>query len=521
MISLSDAIERAKLAADNSGLLSAYTYDQLVDQLDFSDKHSFTMGLVDLGIVTKHGSYEGEEHIASVLDHDYRDEDEYDEKAVERQSSIIEEFVKVAQQFVQSPGGLWTPSSWDEDETDEDAAEFDSYLDAPVDDFKSVQTHDDMPEREFDIEQIEQLQEVLEKNGISVDKDGNVKQFKSNMPGIYVKEIPLKPIPLDQAIERFTGEAEAVQKEQERVKGLQDILASLNRDFVGIGSASQDLLKKFDDSMVNLEKFRYSEQSKDENVRSIAQGLGSVRKYLTESTEPLDDLQHGLKEYSDTIQGLQGRLDNYYQSQYEKTDAKFEVVDALGRLKEMMEKDPESFNKAVSGLGGISASFREVVASMWNSKQSAFGDEHGIMDEAEVSGSAEVMIGEDYILNFFEQKVGDPTLAENLYDVFTDLMASNGQITKHDFPVMFDELQNILGIERDHITVKIIQGSGVSAQVALDQDIRGEADTGTPDGRYSGEFEEVDSQIIEQIKSLLDEDLGYAIEDTLIPELEV
>jgi hypothetical protein len=100
-------------------------------------------------------------------------------------------------------------------------------------------------------------------------------------------------------------------------------------------------------------------------------------------------------------------------------------------------------------------------------------------------------------------------------------MASNGQITKHDFPVMFDELQNILGIERDHITVKIIQGSGVSAQVALDQDIRGEADTGTPDGRYSGSPEDVDPQIIEQIKSLLDEDLGYAIEDTLIPELEV
>jgi len=56
MITLEDAIERARLASDDSGILSNYTYNMIVDQLSDSEKYEFTLSLVDLGIHTKTGS---------------------------------------------------------------------------------------------------------------------------------------------------------------------------------------------------------------------------------------------------------------------------------------------------------------------------------------------------------------------------------------------------------------------------------------------------------------------------------
>jgi hypothetical protein len=67
MITLQDAIERAKLAADESGILSSYMYDELLHQLGVDEQYAFTMALVDLGIQTKMGSDEGMKAMSKVI----------------------------------------------------------------------------------------------------------------------------------------------------------------------------------------------------------------------------------------------------------------------------------------------------------------------------------------------------------------------------------------------------------------------------------------------------------------------
>lgn len=102
MIELQDAIERAKLAADEDGILSAYTYDQIVHELNDGDKHAFTMALVDLGINTRRGSVESLAAIAKVL---YNDDEGLAEGPEEgsgegRQAQVLDDFHKAAQGLI-------------------------------------------------------------------------------------------------------------------------------------------------------------------------------------------------------------------------------------------------------------------------------------------------------------------------------------------------------------------------------------------------------------------------------------
>ncbi|HUV59107.1 MAG TPA: hypothetical protein VMW09_03240, partial [Desulfatiglandales bacterium] len=109
-ITLQDAIERAKLSSDEEGLLSSYMYDQLVDALKYEDKYAFTMALVDIGIIPKHGGRDNVAHMKEVLAYDA---DLVEEESSEKVgSNLVEELSKIAQQFVQSPGGVWQPSTF-------------------------------------------------------------------------------------------------------------------------------------------------------------------------------------------------------------------------------------------------------------------------------------------------------------------------------------------------------------------------------------------------------------------------
>lgn len=55
MISLSDAVERARTMAGDDGLLYQESYDLLVSKLDETDRYAFTMALLDNGILTRTG----------------------------------------------------------------------------------------------------------------------------------------------------------------------------------------------------------------------------------------------------------------------------------------------------------------------------------------------------------------------------------------------------------------------------------------------------------------------------------
>ncbi len=55
MLDLTEAIERAKLLADDSGLLSQESYDLLTSKIDDTDLYPFTMAIVNLGIRPRTG----------------------------------------------------------------------------------------------------------------------------------------------------------------------------------------------------------------------------------------------------------------------------------------------------------------------------------------------------------------------------------------------------------------------------------------------------------------------------------
>jgi len=71
MITMEDAIERARLAADDDNLLSQEMYNRLCAQLNDAEKYAFTIGLVDLGIQTKLGTKESKKIVAKVLGKGY------------------------------------------------------------------------------------------------------------------------------------------------------------------------------------------------------------------------------------------------------------------------------------------------------------------------------------------------------------------------------------------------------------------------------------------------------------------
>lgn len=54
-LDLTEAIERAKLLSDDSGLLAQESYDLLTSKLEDTELHAFTMALVDLGIRPRTG----------------------------------------------------------------------------------------------------------------------------------------------------------------------------------------------------------------------------------------------------------------------------------------------------------------------------------------------------------------------------------------------------------------------------------------------------------------------------------
>ena len=350
MITLQDAIERAKLASDDEGILSAYLYDQLHQSLNDVDRHAFTMALVDNGIQTKRGSSLDSGHIREVLGLS----SESTEKAVEHRIDITEEFVRVAQQFSQSPGGIWMPE--DDEEPAEAPVEEAPVEEAPKPDW-GYQTEESVIEKEFaPSDDVGSIQKALEASGISVDKDGMVSYYRSSVPGLYNKKTPMKAIPLDSAIERAESDLNSTDNEQQRISDLQDVLSSLNSDFQDLEGNMEDIVSKFDDSMDNLEQFRYSENSSDDDIREIATGLSSVREYLGQIDPEVEDMTYGLEQHADTIKDLQERLDNYYQTQYTGYDGKTELAGALSKLKEMQETDPQGFLNAISNLGGVAAS---------------------------------------------------------------------------------------------------------------------------------------------------------------------
>ena len=347
MITLQDAIERVKLAADEDGILSSYTYDQIIDQLPDEERYSFTMALVDYGIRTKVGKKSHFLEMRKILADDFYDDDEEDEFS----DGEEDEWDKAAQRFVQRPEGLWVPSDMEDSEEEleepSEAAEFAPSHEEGVGGLVDEEVPQ-KPSMEFTQKSPNWAVEVLEGAGIYVDAQGNVSLYQNNVPGIYTKQIPLPPMPLEKAIGRLEMEADNIDKEQTRIEQLQDTLASLGSGLKGLDQMSDELRGKLQEGAQGLEEFKYSDQSTDENIRGIAQGLSRMRQYFEQDISEVET-------YENDISELQKRLDSYFQTQYDKYDEKLESIAALEYLWDLKSTDPVEFEDTVKGIGGISS----------------------------------------------------------------------------------------------------------------------------------------------------------------------
>lgn len=371
MITLQDAIERAKLATDNQGLLASYTYDRLLEELEFADRHAFTMALVDLGIVTKHGSVDDIEHMKDVLgmsDSDEMDGESF--KEASRRIDIIEEFVKVSQQFVQGPGGLWVPDTMqdapEEDpmfpkEEDPEDNIFDQMYEEPIA-IEDAPGADQTVMNEFMDYDVSDAVETLEGAGIHLTQDGKVNLYSQNIPGLFMDQVPTRSMSMDQATKLFSNQAKSFSNSQSKIMELQDVLSAMNSDFTSLEQSVQDLISRFNTAAEKMDTFKsYSPNSNNEVIKNIGNGIKSLKEYLNSVDIELDEeLVYGLNQQSDLISELQGDLDNYLQSQYESYEQKVEVVDALERLRTLRAENPEGYVDAISSMGGVTAMFKEI-----------------------------------------------------------------------------------------------------------------------------------------------------------------
>ena len=311
MISLEDSFQRALLMCDDSLQLKESAYELLIDQLEFEDIYSFTIGLVERGVVVRHASQQTTDE------------------------TITAKLVKAAQSYKQSPGGVWMPDSDDEYEVeDEDLeevedGEYESFLESSPFTFPNNQ-QETQPYTGTDIDE---LKAVLENAGLRITPEGTVEMYSASIPGIYTDKLPQGPLPLDIAVKYFDQMLDAGDSEQGRLSGLLDLLTRLNTQ-----------TSEIEASIEELNNYNYSAASRSESSQAIANGLQEVRGLLAEGNwTAAQRVLAGLKQTIDQYSGE--RLDVY--------DENLAVIDALDKLADLQEADPEGYQYAIEGMGGM------------------------------------------------------------------------------------------------------------------------------------------------------------------------
>ena len=330
MIDLVDALQRAELMSDDSLLLSEQSYELLVDKLEAEDLYPFTLGLVERGIIVKHAT--------ATTD-----------------ASVEDKLVKAAQ-YKQSPGGIWMPDSMEDEEydvQDEDLEEvenddYESYLESSP----FVFPNDQQATQPYTGEDIESLRETLENAGLRITPEGTVEMFSANIPGIYTDKLPQGPLPLDIAVKYFDQLLDSSDVEQNKLSGLLDLVTRLSNQ-----------TSEIEASIEELDNYNYSAASRSESSQAIAAGLQEVRGLLAEGNWTA--AQRVLSDLQGTVDAYTGERDSAY-------DEKLSVVDALDRLADLQEADPQGYAQAIEGLGGM-----PLAAKRAQSELLEFGEQAG------------------------------------------------------------------------------------------------------------------------------------------------
>jgi len=303
VLGLDEALERARLLADDSLYLNEQSYELLVDKIDEEDLYPFTMGLVERGIVVKN--------------------------ATQRTAQSVEEkLVKAAQSFTQqTPAGLWVPENYEDLDGDPDEPPEDSDYESFLESTPFVWPHDN-PEVD-----ISSLRDTLENAGIRITPEGTVEMYQAHIPGIYTDKLPQGPLPLDIAVKYFDQLLDSTDIEQGKLDGLLDLLTRLDNQTGGLQQ-----------SISELDAYKFSPASRSESSQAISGGLDELRRLISEGN------WNGAQRATES---LVGTVEDYAGDRYGAYDESLAVLDALDRLADLQAEDPATYQKAIEGLGGM------------------------------------------------------------------------------------------------------------------------------------------------------------------------
>lgn len=331
MLNLQEAIERAQLMADESGLLAHQSYDLLVDKLDEVDIYPFTMALVERGIVVKNASVST--------------------KVTSQQ--IEDKLVKSAQSFSQqSPSGLWLPDSMEEDYPED--GEYESFLEESPFKWPTENAPAEVPVDEPNMEG-DAIREALEAAGVRITPEGKVEMYRQNLPGIYKDKLPQGPLPLETAVKYYDQILDMTDAEQQRLNELLDLLTRLSNQTYEIESSLED-----------LNAYKFSPMSRSKSTQAISQGLENAKALVGQGDWA--GAEKALDELRDTLAAYEGERGAAY-------DQSLSILDALDRLAELKTSDPDAYQQVISGLGAMPM---PVAASKY---EEDYYDDHGHVEE--------------------------------------------------------------------------------------------------------------------------------------------
>jgi len=304
-ISLADAVERAKLATDD-GLLNQSFYNMLISQVSEEDVHPLTMALVENGLMVRTGSLITFDEIKDARERLYgpdTHEGTYKIKKDQRKAKEIAQRLR-----------------------------------------KSVRTAQD--ETEQPVEDVSELREILENAGISVSSDGIVSFYNYNIPGVFKDRLP-QTLPLATAVQLWEQKLEISDGEKDRVGNIQDALSRLKSQIdERIKTNRSPKISEIEASLRELEEYGFDPRSKSEMTQNISGTVENIFENVMSSNwmgaSPAIDEAHEL-------------LDEYVNNQVSGYEGDLFIWDALDKLSELQNSNPEAFEEATGNFGGLAA----------------------------------------------------------------------------------------------------------------------------------------------------------------------
>ncbi len=311
-ISLDDAVERAKLMCDTSGLLAQESYNLLLNALDEEDRYGFTMALVDHGIISKQGSTDkvrellGKPKTSINITHELTSE-----------TYLNNKFANIARKLT---------GQYEIDEQGNPITSYGGSTESPP--FQSSEPQ----ASPVDQDAVNNLRSTLENFGISIDYQGNVSFYKSSVPGMYTDRLP-QSMPLESALAYYRQVSAIAQKEADKSTRILDNLAKLSAQENDISTILED-----------LKSVKFSQQSKSDFIVGISKNLESLVTTLS------SDANAKMVEY---IEQLEDNFEQYKFDQEAKRDQYDIVADVLDELVDAKANHPELYKAVITGLGGL------------------------------------------------------------------------------------------------------------------------------------------------------------------------